>query len=70
MVQSLQLGTSAGSDGQQGMRRLNRMPIVVSIMIVILFLGVVVVGLSWRGLSFSRDNDPGSASSPCGDEFR
>ncbi|WP_425639050.1 IncP-type conjugal transfer protein TrbI [Agrobacterium radiobacter] len=69
MVQSLQLGTTAGSDGQQGMRRLNRMPIVVSIMIVILFLGVVVVGLSWRGLSFSRDNDPGSASSPPATNF-
>lgn len=69
MVQSLQLGASASSDGQQGMRRLNRLPIIVSIMIFVLFLGFVVVGLSWRGLSFSRDNDPGSASSPPATNF-
>lgn len=51
------------------MRRLNRLPIIVSIIIVVLFLGVVVVGLSWRGLSFSRENDPGSASSPPATNF-
>lgn len=51
MVQSLQLGTSGpqGSDG--GMRRLNRLPIIAAIVFVVLFIGMVVVGLSWRGLS-------------------
>lgn len=63
MVQSLQLGTSASADGQQGMRRLNRLPIVVAIAIIVLFFGVVFIGLSWRGLSFNRNDDLDSASS-------
>lgn len=62
MVQSLQLGSPAGSDSQQGMRRLNRLPIIVAITIIVLFFGVVIIGLSWRGLSFNRDNDLDSAS--------
>lgn len=63
MVQSLQLGGSGNSTDQQGMRRLNRLPIVVAIAIVVLFLGVVVIGLSWRGLPFNRGNDLDSPSS-------
>jgi type IV secretion system protein VirB10 len=63
MVQSLQLGGSGNSTAQQGMRRLNRLPIVIAIAIVVLFLGVVVVGLSWRGLPFNRGNDLNGASS-------
>jgi type IV secretion system protein TrbI len=63
MAQSLQLGTSTGSDSQQGMRRLNRLPIVIAIAIIVLFFGVVVIGLSWRGLSFNRNGDLDSASS-------
>jgi len=63
MVQSLQLGGSGNSTDQHGMRRLNRLPIVIAIAIVVLFLGVVVVGLSWRGLPFNRGNDLDSASS-------
>lgn len=63
MAQSLQLGAPSNAQNQQGMRRLNRLPIVIAIVIVILFFGVVVIGLSWRGLSFSRDDDLDSASS-------
>ena len=62
MVQSLQLGTTGNSDGQQNMRRLNRLPIIVAIIIIALFFGVVVVGLAWRGLSFNQGNDLESAS--------
>lgn len=62
MIQSLQLGSPAGSDGQQGMRRLNRLPIIIAITIIVLFFGVVIIGLSWRGLSFNRDNGLDSAS--------
>lgn len=62
MVQSLQLGSAGNADDQQGMRRLNRLPIIVTIVVILLFLGVVVVGLSWRDLSFNRSNDLESAS--------
>lgn len=62
MVQSLQLGTSGNADEQNSMRRLNRLPIVVAIVIVLFFFGIVVVGLSWRGLSFNRANGPERAS--------
>jgi type IV secretory pathway VirB10-like protein len=62
MVQSLQLGTGDGRD-QQSMRRLNRLPIIIAIGIVLLFFGVVVVGLSWRGISFNRGGEIGSAAS-------
>lgn len=62
MVQSLQLGGAGNADDQQGMRRLNRLPIIVTIVAILLFLGVVVVGLSWRGLSFNRSSELESAS--------
>lgn len=62
MVQSLQLGAPNQADDQQGMRRLNRLPIIVAIMIIALFIGVVVIGLSWRGFSFNRGSDIESAS--------
>lgn len=57
MVQSLQLGTTGNTDDQQSMRRLNRLPIIISIVIIVLFFGVVIIGLSWRGLSFNRGNE-------------
>lgn len=62
MVQSLQLGASNQADDQKGMRRLNRLPIIIAIVIIALFVGVVVIGLSWRGLPFNRGNDIDSAS--------
>ena len=62
MVQSLQLGASNQADDQKGMRRLNRLPIIIAIVIVALFVGVVVIGLSWRGLPFNRNNDIDSNS--------
>ena len=57
MVQSLQLGTTGNADDHHSMRRLNRLPIIVTIIIIVLFFGVVVIGLSWRGLPFHRGND-------------
>ena len=62
MVQSLQLGASS-NDNQQEMRRLNRLPIIIAIVVTALFFGIVVFGLSWRGLSFNRSNELGSAGS-------
>ncbi|MBY5760192.1 IncP-type conjugal transfer protein TrbI [Rhizobium leguminosarum] len=62
MVQSLQLGTSSQNGDQNGMRRLNRLPIIVASVIIALFICVVVIGLSWRGLPFNRNTDLDSAS--------
>ena len=62
MVQSLQLGAS-GNDDQQEMRRLNRLPIIIAMIVIVLFFGIVILGLSWRGLSFNRSNEVGNAGS-------
>ncbi|MGV1822697.1 IncP-type conjugal transfer protein TrbI [Agrobacterium sp. CG160-95] len=74
MVQSLQLGTSSQGGGEGGMRRLNRLPIIAAIVFIVLFIGVVVIGLSWRGLSFNRGNDlDGASNSPAtsfGDQLK
>ncbi|WP_420832240.1 IncP-type conjugal transfer protein TrbI [Rhizobium cauense] len=44
------------------MRRLNRLPILICIFVALAFFGVVVIGLSWRGMHFSDSGDNGSAS--------
>lgn len=62
MVQSLQLGTTGDVDDKQTMRRLNRLPIIVTIIIAVVFFGVVIVGLSWRGLSFNQGTVSDAAS--------
>ncbi|NRP75596.1 Type IV secretion system protein virB10 [Ensifer psoraleae] len=62
MVQSLQLGTSGNAEDRQGMRRLSRLPIIIAIVVIVLFFGVVAIGLSLRGLTFNRGNDLDSAS--------
>lgn len=62
MVQSLQLGTTAHGDDQKDMRRLNRLPVIAAIVVTVLFIGVVVIGLSWRGLPFGRNSEIDSAS--------
>ena len=74
MVQSLQLGSTGNADDQQSMRRLNRLPIIVAIVIIVLFFGVVIVGLSWRGLSFNRgyvfDSSSNSPATTFGDQLK
>nr|AOO90713.1 conjugal transfer protein TrbI [Rhizobium leguminosarum bv. trifolii] len=73
MVQSLQLGTSSHADDQQGMRRLNRLPIIVAIIVIVLFVSIVVIGLSLRGLSFNRGGIEGASNSPAtsfGDQLK
>jgi type IV secretory pathway VirB10-like protein len=51
-----------GDDGAPRIRRLNRLPIVVAIVLAILFFGVIIYGLSQRGLYFRSDDGIGSAS--------
>lgn len=62
MVQSLQLGTTSNADDQQNMRRLNRLPVVAAVIVILLFFGIVFTGLSWRGLILNRGDDRESMS--------
>ncbi|MEO9340941.1 IncP-type conjugal transfer protein TrbI [Mesorhizobium sp. SB112] len=55
MVQSLQLGGVTTEPERSGIRRVNRLPIIVIVVVIIAFLGVIFYGLSSRGL-YSRGN--------------
>lgn len=74
MVQSLQLGMPNGQGSEDGMRRLNRLPIIAAIVFIVLFIGVVIVGLSWRGLSFgggsALDRASNSPATSFGDQLK
>jgi len=61
MAQSLKLG-GAAEEGRGNIRRLNRLPIAIVVVLVVAFLGVIVYGLSTRGLFFKRDAGPGESS--------
>ena len=60
MTESLQLGIDAKP--RLRIRRLNRLPILVAIGLVVLFLGVIIYGLSARGLPFPRGQEGESAT--------
>lgn len=62
MVQSLQLGAANQSADEKGMKRLNRVPLFFGIGILVLFLAVLVYGLSSRGLRFGQQNPNESGS--------
>ncbi len=62
MVQSLQLGGAANAEAESGIKRINRLPIIVAIALVIAFLGVIFYGLSSRGLHFGKDSGPDTSS--------
>ncbi|MBB6469363.1 type IV secretion system protein VirB10 [Aminobacter lissarensis] len=63
MAQSLQLG-GAPNNARPQMRRVNRLPIIVAIVLVLLFLGVIFYGLSSRGLYFRGDPETGGQGGP------
>ncbi|GLR87734.1 IncP-type conjugal transfer protein TrbI [Bradyrhizobium iriomotense] len=63
MVQSLKLGGSPEAEEGRGIRRLNRLPIVVAIVLVIVFFAVIFYGLTSRGLYFRREAGIDIASS-------
>ncbi|MDQ0562984.1 type IV secretion system protein VirB10 [Rhizobium mesoamericanum] len=54
MVQSLKLGGATSEEAQSGMRRINRLPIIIVVVLVITFLGVIFYGLTSRGLFFNK----------------
>ncbi|XAZ26251.1 IncP-type conjugal transfer protein TrbI (plasmid) [Sinorhizobium sp. B11] len=62
MAQSLQLG-SPHSEQAQTMRRLNRLPILIAIGLLVLFSAVIIFGLSGRGFLF-RQSEPVTGAGP------
>lgn len=60
MVQSLQLGGASNKDSSN--KRLNRIPIIIAIALIVLFLGVISYGLSSRGFYFQGADGIGQAS--------
>lgn len=61
MVQSLKLG-GAATQTISGIRRVNRVPIIVVIVLLVVFLGIIFFGLASRGLYFGKDNGPDTSS--------
>ena len=68
MVQSLQLG-GASNSAPAPMRRVNRLPIILAIVLVVLFLGVIFYGLSSRGLYFRNEPANGGQGGPPASSF-
>lgn len=63
MVQSLQLGGTSSKDEQHGgIRRLNRLPVVIVISLALLLFAVIIYGLSSRGLYFHGEPGVDAAS--------
>ncbi|HTN60519.1 MAG TPA: IncP-type conjugal transfer protein TrbI [Devosia sp.] len=69
MTESLQLALDTRPNLR--IRRLNRLPILVAIGLVVLFLGIIIYGLSSRGLHFGGGaKEPGPARSASSDADR
>lgn len=72
MVQSLKLG--GGEAAEPRIRRLNRLPVVIAIGLVIAFLAVIIYGLTSRGLYFSGepeiDRAEGAPASTYADQLK
>ncbi|NTD59390.1 conjugal transfer protein TrbI, partial [Agrobacterium tumefaciens] len=62
MVQSLNLGGAQNSQAPSTIRRINRLPIAVIIVLALAFLGVIFYGLASRGLYFGKDTGPETSS--------
>ncbi|UPK00036.1 IncP-type conjugal transfer protein TrbI [Bradyrhizobium sp. 172] len=63
MAQSLKLGGAPEGAEARGIRRLNRLPIIVAIVLVVVFFAVIFYGLTSRGLYFRRAPGIDTASS-------
>jgi type IV secretion system protein VirB10 len=71
VTESLKLGGAGPQDGPR-IRRLNRVPVIVAILLVVIFLAVIFYGLSSRGLHFGGDLqiEPSSARPASNDAER
>lgn len=63
MVQSLKFGGTQNGEEARGIRRLNRLPIIVAIVLAVVFFAVIFYGLTSRGLYFRRNVGIDTASS-------
>ncbi|WP_064697350.1 IncP-type conjugal transfer protein TrbI [Rhizobium aegyptiacum] len=74
MIQSLKLGGAINEEAQSGMRRINRLPIIIVIVLFITFFGVIFYGLTSRGLFFNKDagveTNPGAPASTFADQIK
>jgi type IV secretion system protein VirB10 len=63
-VQSLKLGGPQNSQAASGIKRVNRVPVILVILLLIAFLGIIFFGLASRGLYFGNDSglDTGSGN--------
>jgi type IV secretion system protein VirB10 len=62
MVQSLKLGGAQNSQAASGIKRVNRVPVILVIVLLIAFLGIIFFGLASRGLYFGNDSGPDTSS--------
>lgn len=62
MVQSLKLGAALNETNKAGIRRINRLPIIIVVMLVITFLIIIFYGLSSRGFLSHQNTGPGDGS--------
>lgn len=62
MVQSLKLGGAANSQAPSGIKRVNRVPVVVVIVLLVACLGIIFFGLASRGLYFGKNSGPDTSS--------
>ncbi len=62
MVQSLKLGGAQNSPVASGIKRVNRVPIIVVIVLLLAFLGIIFFGLASRGFYFGKDSGPETSS--------
>ncbi|TGQ49512.1 conjugal transfer protein TrbI, partial [Mesorhizobium sp. M1C.F.Ca.ET.212.01.1.1] len=62
MAQSLKLGGTPEAERDSGMRRLNRLPVIVVVVLVVVFLAVIIYGLASRGSFFRKDPGIGETS--------
>lgn len=62
MTQSLKLGGAATDGTDAGMRRINRLPVIIVIVLVVAFLGVIFYGLASRGLRMGEAGGPGEST--------
>ncbi|QCL77024.1 MULTISPECIES: IncP-type conjugal transfer protein TrbI [Agrobacterium] len=62
MVQSLKLGGAQNNQAASGIKRVNRVPVILVIVLLVAFLGIIFFGFASRGLYFGKDSGPDTSS--------